>query len=89
MIRRAFLVSSRPESLDVELSHLKNIFCDKNDYPRKLVDEIVKNEKKKFQQNKIQPTIKESSTEDEEKPVVVSLNLPYTLEIKEKNWCLK
>ena len=37
------MVSSKAETLESELSHLKDTFCDKNDYPRRLVEEIIKN----------------------------------------------
>ena len=53
LIRRAFLISSKSDTLDAELIHLKNTFCDKNDYPRKLVEKIIENERLSHQISKI------------------------------------
>ena len=88
LIRRAFLISSKAETLESELSHLTDTFCDKNDYPRKLVEEIIKNERQS-QQAKNRQNVEENSEEDEEvveeeKPAVVSLNLPYAGDKGEK-----
>ena len=75
LIRRAFLVSSKPESLNAELIHLKDAFCDKNDYPRKLVEQIIENERIS-QRTDIQEE-EVSNEEEEDKPIALSLNLPY------------
>ena len=64
LIRRAFLVSSKPESLNAELIHLKDAFCEKNDYPRKLVEQIIENERIS-QQTDIQE--EDVSNEEEER----------------------
>ena len=87
LIKRALLISSKAESLKAELIYLKNTFCEKNDYPEKMVERIIENEQKS--QQTVQTTQEsqdeqETSADAEEKPVVLSLNLPYAGEKGEK-----
>ena len=44
LIKRAFMISSTKVTLDKELTHLKEVFTGYNQYPLKLVEEIIKNE---------------------------------------------
>ena len=89
LIKRAFLVSSTTTSLDSELDHIKKVFSELNDYPPKLVVEIIKNERR-YQQEQLRqatstdeaPSYEQSS--DEEKPVTMTLNLPYAGDKGEK-----
>jgi len=37
-VKRGFMISSKTETLNKELEHIKATFCDKNDYPKRLVD---------------------------------------------------
>ena len=83
LIRRAFLISSKPDTLNAELVHLKDTFCDKNDYPRKLVEKIIENERLSHQTN-IQDEEDSPTDEEEDKPVTLSLNLPYAGDKGEK-----
>ena len=53
LIKRAFLVSSTTTSLDSELDHIKKVFSELNDYPPKLVEEIIKNERR-YRQEQLQ-----------------------------------
>ena len=83
LIRRAFLISSKSDTLNAELVHLKDTFCDKNDYPRKLVEKIIENERLSHQTN-IQDEEDSPTDEEEDKPVTLSLNLPYAGDKGEK-----
>ena len=89
LIRRAFLVSSKSDTLNVELIHLKNTFCDRNDYPRNMVEKIIENERL-LQQVNIEAEQESPNDDEEEKeePVTLSLNLPYA-GMKGENLVLK
>ena len=45
LIKRALIICSTKEYLDKELKHLEHIFTGINDYPKKLVDRIIQEEK--------------------------------------------
>ena len=89
LIRRAFLISSKSDTLNAELIHLKNTFCDKNDYPRNMVEKIIENERL-LQQANIEAEQESPNDDEEEKeePVALSLNLPYA-GMKGENLVLK
>ena len=80
LIKRAFLISSTKGALEKELAHIQQVFCDLNDYPPKLVDTIIRNERSNLRQQQ-SPTevqgVEQSEEEKEEKPVELMLNLPY------------
>ena len=83
------MLSSNTESLNSELEHIKNTFSDKNDYPLKLVEEIIKNERnyqqQKLQQSEISDDAHEEIANSEiEKPATLTLNLPYAGDKGEK-----
>ena len=89
LVKRAFLLSSNTESLNSELEHIKNTFSDKNDYPLKLVEEIIKNERnyqqQKLQQSEISDDAHEEIANSEiEEPATLTLNLPYAGDKGEK-----
>ena len=87
LIKRAFLISSKAESLKAELIYLKNTFCEKNDYPERMVEQIIENEQKSqqtVQTAQESQNEQETSTDTEEKSVALSLNLPYAGEKGEK-----
>ena len=44
LIKGVFMISSTKVTLDKELTHLKEVFTGYNQYPLKLVEEIIKNE---------------------------------------------
>ena len=76
------MVSSTEVALDGELVHLKKIFAAVNQYPEKLIERIISNEKEIHSRN----TTKEQNnqhnnqdTEEEEEPKkeTITLNLPY------------
>jgi len=62
------------------LKHLKNAFCNLNDYPVALVDTIVTKERTQFQANQQQEQETSETAEEppvEEEKVQLSLTLPY------------
>ena len=73
LIKRAFLVSSQSEYLKTELDHLKHVFTNYNDYPKQLVDQIMKEEKEICTSDKADT--KTTNADDESD--VVTLCLPY------------
>ena len=87
LVKRAFLVSSNTESLNCELDHIKTTLSDKNDYPPKLIEEIVKNERN-YHQQQLQQAVTSVETDEEnaeeEKPASLTLNLPYAGDKGEK-----
>jgi len=78
LVNRAFLISSTKQALEKELNHIGKVFCDNNDYPSRLIDEIIKNERRRRQQNQENTKIQENNdnTAEEEK-TTHRLNLPY------------
>ena len=83
LVKRAFLICLKPEYLQAELSHIKETFSEKNDYPIRLVEEIIKNERNLHHQQTKRPLpitedeITNRKEEETDKPVSLSLNLPY------------
>ena len=84
LIKRAFLISSTKAALEEELVHIQSVFCDYDDYPQKLVETIIRDERtsQRLQQEATgtpSATQAEESHEDteEEKPVELTLHLPY------------
>ena len=75
LFRRAFLISSTEESLNREISHLKEVFTKVNGYPSKLVDKVlheVREKMKSTNAEQIQQT--PSIEEDIARPYIC---LPY------------
>ena len=75
LFRRAFLISSTEESLNREISHLKEVFTKVNGYPSKLVDKVlheVREKMKSTNAEQIQQT--PSIEEDVARPYIC---LPY------------
>ena len=80
LVKRAFLISSKPQFLEVELEHIKETFTKKNDYPNELVQEIIRNERLVNAEKAEKATpdkTEDAEGEEEEKPAQLSLNLPY------------
>ena len=84
LIRRAIMICSSNENLEKEIKHLENVFCEINEYPSKVVETIIQEERRK--QNLEESTANEStsdnntdetetSTDEVEKEVHV--NLPF------------
>ena len=69
LVKRAINISSTKENLKNELSHLKKVFTENNNYPSKFIDNIIESKTKKSDmQNIEQPS---------NKPEIVNLSLPY------------
>ena len=87
LVKRAILVSSTDPALEAELRHLKKVFCELNDYPSPLVEEIIRNERNYAleQQNRepeeTEPEIESEQTEDK---INLTLTLPYAGNVGEK-----
>ena len=75
LVKRAFMISSKEEYLQKELEHLKRVFCEYNDYPERLVDNIVNNEKETQNLNRDEQL--EDDNEPTDKSDNVTLCLPY------------
>ena len=79
LIKRAFLVSSTNAALEEEITHLENVFCHYNDYPPKLVRNLIKtereNQKKQVEGNNVDT--EENQQEKEEEKISLTINLPY------------
>ena len=75
LVKRAFMISSTDEYLQEELTHLKKVFTGYNEYPMKVVEEVIQDETAK------QETKNEAEKQDEEKQEnegeTVTLCLPY------------
>ena len=87
LVKRALLVSSTKSALEHELGHIQHVFSELNDYPPKLVETIIKNERNNFQQKELTLETDEEEPpkeENEEKPVSLMLNLPYAGDEGEK-----
>ena len=48
LAKRAFKVCSNDISLNTELNHLETIFINNNDYPKRVINNIIKSEKEKI-----------------------------------------
>ena len=84
LIKRAFLISSTKAALEEELVHIQSVFCDYNDYPQKLVETIIRDERtsQRLQQEtagtpSATQAEKSHKETEEEKPVELTLHLPY------------
>ena len=77
LIQRATLVSSTKQALEEELQHLKDVFCSINDYPERLVEEIIKNERNQQERRATETEITNKDKEEEEEEVQLQLMLPY------------
>ena len=70
LVRRAFTICSNNTSLNAELNHLTNVFTKYNEYPMKIIKNIIQNEKNKS--TTVEPNINPTTT-----PTIVTLSLPY------------
>ena len=71
MLHRYFFEKRSVESLE------DSLFTKKNNYPNGLVEEIIKNERHLNSQAPVAEEADEAKNEDEEKPISLTLNLPY------------
>ena len=70
------MVSSTQSAMEKEITHVKKVFIEYNDYPKKLVENIVENELKSNAEQKVVQQKKEEKN-DETSSVSVTLSLPY------------
>ena len=78
LVKRALQISSTTISLEVELNHIKDVFCNLNDYPKSLVEEVIKNEQCKHLTEQQNNEEEERHPDDiEEAKPTFTLNLPY------------
>ena len=79
LIKRAITISSTRKATELELKHIKDVFCNLNDYPEGLVDRIIENEKNKSSEveNDEIATSQEDEKDEEIEKVSLKLNLPY------------
>ena len=74
LVKRAFMISSKEEYLQEELAHLKKVFTEYNQYPKKIVEEVIQEETTK-QNTENEPVDKDDNNDDEGE--TVTLSLPY------------
>ena len=76
LVKRAFNISSTAEALDLELTHLKNVFIERNNYPEKVIQHVIENEKNNI--NNVDIDIEDQPIEDQPSTdEIVTLQLPY------------
>ena len=78
-MRRALTICSDAEALQDEINHLTKVFCKLNQYPRKVVENIINEEKENYTKKQI---VKDNNTNNtsrnnENEKTVVALTLPY------------
>ena len=79
LAKRAFKVCSNDISLNTELNHLETVFINNNDYPKRVINNIIKSEKEKTNTND-EPTNtndEPTNTNTETPPTIITLTLPY------------
>ena len=71
-------VSSK-KAADDELDHVKEVFCNLNDYPEGLVDQIIQNERSKAaaEVDELSNNEDDENEDGKEQKVLLALNLPY------------
>ena len=74
LVKRAFMISSKEEYLQEELAHPKKVFTEYNQYPKKIVEEVIQEETTK-QNTENEPVDKDDNNDDEGE--TVTLSLPY------------
>ena len=76
LVKRAVMISSTQIAMENEITHLKKVFTEYNDYPVKLVENIIENELKIIAEPE---EVRQSKEENADEPVndTVTLSLPY------------
>ena len=84
------MVSSTKVALDKELVHLRKVFAAVNQYPEKLIERIISNEKEIHSRNITKEQNNQHNNQDREeeeeepKKETITLNLPYAGDQGEK-----
>ena len=77
LIKRAFCISSTKLLLETELKYLKYVFCTYNQYPEKLVDDIIRSERE-YQVKKLTKEVENQRNNlNDVSDDVITLTLPY------------
>ena len=76
LVKRAFKICSNDISLNTELNHLETVFSNNNDYPKKVIQNIIKSEREKTKTND-EPNANDDTNNTETPPTTVTLSLPY------------
>lgn len=78
LLKRAITICSNPDVLEKEVNHLKKVFCETNQYPYKVVGDIIDDEIKKQRETSEEEKHeeKERTTNLDDKKLLI-LNLPY------------
>ena len=74
LVKRAFMISSTQRALEEEIEHLKEVFVKYNNYPIKLIENIIEKESKEDTSEEHIDDTAENTPNDTE---TVTLNLPY------------
>ena len=78
LMKRAFKVRSNDISLNNELNHLETVFTNNNDYPKRVITNIIKSEKEKTDTSDEPITNDEpTNTNTDTPPTIITLTLPY------------
>ena len=82
LVKRAIMISSTENKLQIEINHLQKVFCEINDYPPKITKSIIDDEVEKYHQSNPQPnsdktTSPQSTIDKNEEENIVQLNLPF------------
>ena len=87
LAKRAFKVCSNDISLNTELNHLETVFINNNDYPKRVINNIIKSEKEKTNTNDESTNTNDepTNTNTETPPTIITLTLPYAGHIEEKS----
>ena len=76
LVKRAGMVSSTSNAMKKEIEHLKKVFTGFNDYPEKVVDNIIETELQKSRETEEVINVNEDAA-NETTSVTVTLSLPY------------
>ena len=76
LVKRAVMVSSTSNAMNKEIEHLKKVFTGFNDYPEKVVDNIIETELQKSRETEEVVNVNEDAA-NEPTSVTVTLSLPY------------
>ena len=79
LVKRAVMVSSTTDAMKKEIDHLKKVFTEFNDYPEKVVNNVIENELQKTRETEEveQANEENEDTTEETTNVTVTLSLPY------------
>ena len=78
LIKRAKSICSSKDAFIKELEYIKKVFCERNQYPQKMVENIILDEMEKFDiKDRISKDNKNEENNDDDNNKQIMLNLPY------------